>query len=435
MPPAVAVQPDQLRDRLRSIRADLEAARSQRAVHLRERDDAREKVAQLNVADDRLTETSEFKAAEQAVERLRQTDERIEHLQAAERGVLAMFGEADAGVPTPSVSAGAESETVKALTRTPGMFLASALERRKREVVHLPSDVRLAAMTTPLTTGEVSTVEEADAVIDLLSPASVAMRSGINTLAIDTTKVRVPRFTDLPEAGWVAELSPFPVSGPGVEMVESEPPKVGLVTELSLETFADLRPTTLAMLQTQLLRAVALAYDNGILFGSGTGAEPTGVANTTGIAVVADVPLTGLAAFAEAIGDLVAVNAFPGAIAMNPLDVGTLLAATEFTGGTTSNVPLWKDAIKRAADGAYALTLPYFGIPVWPTPAAPQGTALVYDPSTIIAVIRREADVAVDPYYSFQERGTIGLRVYLRADVIVGQPAGAVKITVAAPAP
>jgi HK97 family phage major capsid protein len=217
-------------------------------------------------------------------------------------------------------------------------------------------------------------------------------------------------------------------------MVDVEPPKVGLVTEVSLEVFEDLRPLTLAMLQTQLLRAVALAYDKGILFGSGQGAEPRGVANTTGIGAVTDVPLTSLAAFAEAIADLIAVNAFPGALVMNPLDVGTLLQLTEFTGNAQPNVPLWKDAIQRASDGNYVFTLPYYGIPVRPTPAAPQGTALLYDPGTVIAVIRRDADIAIDPYYSFQETGAVGLRTYLRADVVVGQAAGSVKIQFA-PAP
>jgi hypothetical protein len=69
----------------------------------------------------------------------------------------------------------------------------------------LPGHLRfkLAAMTTPLTTGEMSTITEGEAVIDVLAPASVAMARGIETLPIDTTKIRVPRFTDLPRAAWI----------------------------------------------------------------------------------------------------------------------------------------------------------------------------------------------------------------------------------------
>src|SRR5438874_13269424 len=90
--------------------------------------------------------------------------------------------------------------------------------------------------------------------------------------------------------------------------------------------------------------------------------------------------------------------------------------------------PTTSPAIERPDGGAFSLTLPYFGVPIWPTPAAPQGTALLYDPRTVIAVIRREADIAIDPYYGF-DTGEVGLRTYLRGDVVVGQAAGTVKIT------
>jgi hypothetical protein len=115
---------------------------------------------------------------------------------------------------------------------------------------------------------------------------------------------------------------------------------------------------------------------------------------------------------------------------MNPTDLGTLLALTEFTGDTDSNVPLWKAAIQRPQAGAFSLTLPFYGTPLWPTPACPAGSALLYDPRTVIAVVRREADIALDPYYGF-DTGEVGLRTYLRGDVVVGQAKAAVLITFA----
>jgi hypothetical protein len=39
------------------------------------------------------------------------------------------------------------------------------------------------------------------------------------------------------------------------------------------------------------------------------------------------------------------------------------------------------------------------------------------------------ADIAVDPYYGF-DTGEVGLRTYLRGDVVVGQSKAAVVITV-----
>jgi HK97 family phage major capsid protein len=421
-------QTPQLRDRLKQMQARVRDLRDERAELVKARDETRGAFAAVFDTAERPTETPEYRRAQAAADRLTAHDAVIGQARDEHVAVLSLItGESGAGALPPG--AGAYDDALRALKATPGALLASILERRKADVATLPEHLRFkaAAQTTPVVTDNVNTITESEAVIDLLSPRSVALRSGIEKLVIDTTKTRVPRFTELPEAAWVPELGAFPKNGPGIEMVDSEPPKVGLITELSIEVFDDLRPLTLSMLQTQLLRAVALKLDAGILFGSGVGAEPRGVANTSGTSAVTGVPLTNLAAFAQAIGNLIASNAFPGALAMNALDIGTLLQATEFNGSTNSNIPLWRDAIQRAADGAYSLTLPYFGIPVWPTPAAPRGTALMYDPSTIIAVIRREADIAIDPYAGWEE-GYVGLRTYLRADVVVGQPAGAVKI-------
>src|SRR3954469_8316323 len=91
--------------------------------------------------------------------------------------------------------------------------------------------------TEYLDTNAISTAAETDAMIDLLAPQSVAIASGIQTLPIDTTKTRIPRFTDLPTAAWIPERGAFPKSAPGIEMIEVDPPKVGLVSPLSVEVF------------------------------------------------------------------------------------------------------------------------------------------------------------------------------------------------------
>jgi hypothetical protein len=101
----------------------------------------------------------------------------------------------------------------------------------------------------------------------------------------------------------------------------------------------------LSVVQLGITRAVALAYDEGILFGSGVAPEPRGVANTPGIIVESGVPLDSLAGFASAIGNLPATNPQPRALVMNPVDLGTLLGVTE---GDGSTVPLWKTAISGA---------------------------------------------------------------------------------------
>ena len=58
----------------------------------------------------------------------------------------------------------------------------------------------------------------------------------------------------------------------------------------------------------------------------------------------------------------------------------------------------------------------------------PAGKAVVYDPSVITAVIRHPIDLAVDPFHGF-DTGEVGLRSYVRADVLVGQATGVAVIT------
>ena len=161
------------------------------------------------------------------------------------------------------------------------------------------------------------------------------------------------------------------------------------------------------MVQTQMLRAVALAFDKGLLFGTGVAPQPLGVANTPGILAETDVPLTSLAGFASAIGDLIATNAVAGALVMNPLDLGTLLGLTE---DADSNVPLWKlGDLRRRGPQAPLLRRRRSTSRPHARRAKPCSTT----PPRSSRSSAEHADVAVDPYYGF-DNGEIGLRAYVR---------------------
>ncbi|HYH59800.1 MAG TPA: phage major capsid protein [Thermoleophilaceae bacterium] len=407
------------------LRREREAARQDAQRYWAEYDKARTDLIGRGVPS---TDTAAWAAAERLY---------TQHLEAAHK--FSQLSDSEETLsPTPSALPATSSGhgVAEMLTGTPGALLSAILHRRRDQVAQfLPSDLSAqvpALDGVPLDTSHISTEVESQAVIDLLTPLSVAAASGIQIHRIETTKARIPRFTAPPEAAWVPELQPFPKTGPGIERVEVEPPKVGLVMGLSVEVFEDLSPLMLSMIQTSLMRAVALEFDKGILFGSGLGGEPLGVANTPGIAVE-EAPLYDLSAFTGAISTLFATNARPAALVMNPTDVGTLLALVEWNGGagigTGSNVPLWKTNVTGGPTG---LKLPFFEIPVWPTPACPEGTALMYDPTVILTILRRGAELAIDPHYGFDE-GEVGLRVYLRGEGVVGQPGGVVALDLAIP--
>jgi HK97 family phage major capsid protein len=430
-PPTTTDQPS-LVTRLKEIQASTRALRDELGEARREASEKRDALAASTVPTAELRNTPEWRAAERARATASDLQAQVNDAQEAEGDILRLLVGDDGGPAAGGNGPqdGVSGDDVRALVNTPGALLSSILDRRKADIPTLPDHIRHGASSMAgITSANVSTITESTAIIDLLTPLSVAIASGINVLRLDTTKTRVPRFTELPVAAWIPELGDFPINPPGIEMVDVEPPKVGLITELSLEVFEDLRPMTLAMLQLQLLRAIALKFDAGILFGDGgddgPGGDvtPLGVFNTTGIGFTDVEPLTSLTVFANALAMIIGSNARPGALAMNPIDVGTLLALTESADGAGSNVPLWKASVGSPS----GLRLPYFDTPIWPTPACPRGKALLYDPSTVIVVIRREADIAIDPYYGFGN-GVVGLRSYLRGDVVVGQAEGAVRI-------
>jgi HK97 family phage major capsid protein len=261
------------------------------------------------------------------------------------------------------------------------------VDRRRDEVPSL----RERGSRKALETSDVGLVEESRAFIDLVSPRTVILNSGVQMISITETSVSVPRFDTLPTAGWRGEPQPFPLSDAGLSRIESTPPACGLVSVLSTELWEDLTPELLSGLQVQILRSVGLALDRGLIAGSGTAPEPRGIANTTGLTAVSGT-LANLRTFSDTIGALVAVNAAPSVIVITPATYRTLLGLMEAAGSNKPLVP--------AAPATQGFTIPnYFrGVTWYVSAGVPANTALVFDPSAISVVLRHPADLAVDPY-------------------------------------
>ena len=401
------MHPDaKLREQLKVIEAEIASLTTKMAT----------KRSALDAAKNRFTSEADyevgspvFKAAESARDELHAVEAEIAERTKAQVGLLQLLGDHKPGTGS------SDSTALARLKSEPGEWLASVLDRHKSEVSRLPDDLRFKALTTA---ANYSSVDESEAVIDLLAPSSVALASGMPRLFIDSTKTRVPKFTSLPVSGWIAELGAFPKSDSGLVMVEVEPNKAGLVSGLSIELFGDLSPAALATVQLQLMRSVALTLDAGLLFGDGPAPEPIGLANMSGVGVLPGQSWDDVKWVNRAIAMLLASNAVPNTAVVNPLDFGLMLDLPEETG---SNKPL----IGASGQGVE--------IPLWPglrwffTPAAPRNTALVYDSRCALAVIRTDSDLAIDPFYDF-DHGEVGLRVYSRADIeAVAQ--GVVEVT------
>jgi HK97 family phage major capsid protein len=84
---------NELRERLKAIRAAIDQKRDERVEFVKARDEAKENFASSAVPVTELTQSDDFKAAEQAVKELGECDDAIADLQVAEIGILKMLGE------------------------------------------------------------------------------------------------------------------------------------------------------------------------------------------------------------------------------------------------------------------------------------------------------------------------------------------------------
>jgi hypothetical protein len=225
---------------------DLRDLRDEHVELEKERDAARDAFVAVDTTAADLIDTAEYRKAQAAVKRLNDHDALLRKAQDDQVAVLKLISGETNGAALPAGES-EHREAVNSLRNTPRAWLAAVLQRRKQDVSTLPDDIRFKAASAFLDTSAISTLAETEAMIDLLAPQSVAIASGIVTLPIDTTKTRIPRFTDLPTAAWIPERGAFPKSAPGIEMVEVEQPKVGLDSPLSVEVFDDLTPLGLSM--------------------------------------------------------------------------------------------------------------------------------------------------------------------------------------------
>jgi HK97 family phage major capsid protein len=332
------------------------------------------------------------------------------------------------------VEEGEREAEFRALAANAGALMAVPNRHENRDGAWLAHEVRqvlgtggLGAATTP--------PEHANFWFDRMAPASAFLASGVNVLRTDKDSLVVPRLLADPVATWTAEGAEIVAGDPSGDSVTATPRKIATRTEVSNEVLADSEPKALAIVEKSLLRSVALAFDLGAFEGTGTSNQIQGLKNTPGIGAISlganGAALTDLDAFADALGLLSEANAEGRAIVMHPR---TWRGLTKVKEDGTSTRPLLSEA---ATSPSGAMERRLYGVPVYLTSALSvtetQGTSTdcssiyVYDPTQLFAVLRKEAEVAIDPYSLFS-KDMSQVRVISRADIVVANAAAVVRI-------
>jgi len=123
--------------------------------------------------------------------------------------------------------------------------------------------------------------------IELLRNKMVAQAAGAKVLSGLVGDIAIPKQSGGATAYWVSEGSAPDESNQTVEQVALSPKSIAAFTDYTRKLLLQSSIDVEAFVRDDLATVLALGIDLAVFHGSGTGAEPTGIQNTTGVATVA----------------------------------------------------------------------------------------------------------------------------------------------------
>ena len=108
-------------------------------------------------------------------------------------------------------------------------------------------------------------------------------QAGGRTIQVNSSQLTLPRQTADPTAAWYAELAAITPSEPTYDGLVLSPKKVAVIVETSSELLQDSAPNLDASLRNTMAQTIAQEIDRAALVGSGTGSEPQGIKDQTGV--------------------------------------------------------------------------------------------------------------------------------------------------------
>ena len=169
------------------------------------------------------------------------------------------------------------------------------------------------------------------------------------------------------DAAWTAENGLKPLRDFDLVVTENTAKKVAEIATFSNEIMQDV-DMFLEMLQLDLIEQLNLKEENGILFGTGSSNDPTGVADTASAFTLTSISTTdpnNLDAIRAAVAQIVSLNHYPDVAFVNPIDAANMDLA-------------------KTSDGAYVLPpfttaegMKISGVRIVEKNQIPQGSVLV----------------------------------------------------------
>ena len=320
------------------------------------------------------------------------------------------------------VDAGFEREVQTELAKRAG---------RPAEGIFIPTEIFERRVLTTSTGSElVPTDHRPDQYISALTASSVVRGLGARVLSGLTGNLSIPRETDSPAIGWVAENAALSSDDADFDAVTLSPKHAGALSEFSRNMLLQASPDVEGLLRQLLARNIALTIDRAAIRGGGSN-EPVGVLATSGIQKVTS-PASIFEGIAEAVAKADAENVGGSRAILTTPEIRKIAAlALDIT-----NRPIGVSTV-------------FHGLPVTFSNQVPKtlggGTehGLIYgDWSELLIGVWSEIDILVNPFESTAySKGNVSIRAMATVDVAVRHPKAFVSIedvttsTIAMPVP
>ena len=322
------------------------------------------------------------------------------------------------------VDAGFEREVQAELAKRAG---------RPAEGIFIPTEVFETRVLTTATGSElVPTDHRPDQYISALATASVVRSLGARVLSGLTGNLSIPRETDSPAIGWVAENAALSSDDADFDSITLSPKHAGALSEFSRNMLLQASPDVESLLRQMLARNIALTIDRAAIRGGGSN-EPDGVLETSGIQTVTS-PASIFEGIAEAVAKADAENVGASRAILTTPEIRKIAAlAMDIT-----NRPIGVATVFHNLPTTFSNQVPKT---LGGSPGTEHG--LIYgDWSELLIGIWSEIDILVNPFESTAySKGNVSIRAMATVDCAVRHPKAFVSIedvttaTIAMPVP
>lgn len=288
------------------------------------------------------------------------------------------------------------------------------------EGLYIPTEVFETRVLTTATGSElVPTEHRPDQYISALTAASVVRGLGARVLNGLTGNLSIPRETDSPAIGWVAENAALSSDDADFDAITLSPKHAGALSEWSRNMLLQASPDVETLLRQMLARNIALTIDRAAIRGGGAN-EPKGVLETTGIQkITAPTNLFDAVADAVALADVENVGASRGLLT-TPEIRKVAAKALDLNG-----LPIGVDKIFHSQPTTFSNQVPKT---LGGSPGTEHG--LIYgDWSELLIGIWSEIDILVNPFESTAySKGNVSIRAMATVDCALRHPKAFVSI-------